>query len=84
MTTDINKAWLKKAVCRARSQSKRWHRVHEIHHCIKGRGKGNISAVEKGDWSHLWTGSVTEVLAVYKEGVRIYEKAGKRARLKVW
>lgn len=81
----INKLWLKKAINRARTHSRRWGKTFEVHHCIKGRGKESIKAIEKGEWGYFWNGSVSEILFIYKNGTRLYEKGrwGK-SRTKIW
>ena len=55
---------------RARTYSKRHRCQVNVEHVIKGRGKGRYYAAEKGCPACWWHGTVTEVVAVYKDGVK--------------
>ena len=55
---------------RARTYSKRHRCQVNVEHVIKGRGKGRYDTVEKGYPTCWWHGTVTEIVAVYKNGVR--------------
>ena len=58
-------------VQRARTYSKRHNCQVNVEHVIKGRDKGRYYAAEKGYDEGCWcAGTVVEVVAVYKNGVR--------------
>jgi hypothetical protein len=67
---------LQKVVRRARSYSKRHHLTIEVQRVVKGRGKGLIDGVRQGE-SYWWTGSVVEVMAAYKNGIKIPHRKDK-------